>query len=179
MLPPACGFRATRFAVLLAATLALPGCQQVVALEVSVASSLFNITVQALDLELLVFTVSPKAIDQYGKTLYPLPADAALTVGEHGPVAPEQVTEGEDSYTLRFRMPPEALKALRKLSGPYRMDGRLTLPVDTGVTSYFGVERRTPGRVNAAVTIRPQETGPLTSLGKSVGDFMRGLYQAR
>ena len=127
----------------------------------------------------LSFTIRQKSIESSGKTIYAKPDAMVFKLDGYMPVQPQAVTERPDSFSVRFVWPPDALKAVKSFSdGTAIMQGQLILPVEVGVTSFAGVERRVPAAVFASVQMRPRFAGPLTAAGRKVGEFLRGFYGA-
>jgi hypothetical protein len=127
----------------------------------------------------LSLTIRQKSIESEGKTIYAKPSAMVFKLDGYMPVLPEDVTEGPDSFSVRFHWPKDALKAIKAFeNGTAIMQGQLILPVEVGVTSFAGVERRVPAAVYTSVQLRPQFAGPMMTAGRKAGEFLRGLYGA-
>lgn len=124
--------------------------------------------------------VSRPTADAAGNPRYVRPYDAILKVAGYLPQPPEGVAESAEGFTFTMRLPADLVKALRANPLDHQtILAELILPVETGITSFAGVEHYAPRTTYHQVTLHPVYSGPLSSAAKGVGEWLRGLYAAR
>lgn len=115
-----------------------------------------------------------------GGTTYARPGGAVLKLPGYLPAYPLSVDEGPTEFVVAIPLPEDALAVAQ--DGPLhgvRLHGELLLPYDTGIRSFTGIERFVPSSSAASVSLTPIYAGPLTTLARNFGGFLRGLYSAR
>jgi hypothetical protein len=167
---------------MLLAAFVLAGCAESVAGYSATysGSGSLPITAGPPDGDLVTFRMPRTGVAPSRQPVYARPGRAILKLAGYMPVGPDAVDETEDAYAVSFRLPEDAIRAVKSgKRGGNALVGELLLPFDTGVTSFTGVERHVPGTLRFDVRVIPVYSGPLTALATHVAEFLRGLYAAR